>query len=117
MEHHMAIEKDLLDQLLAGRDPKDVFNKDGLVDELKKALSERILNTELDEHLDSDGAGTWAMTLVIQRAEHRDTQAIHAKLDEILHALGASEMKSRGWMRNREPEEIEQRREHMRKDD
>jgi hypothetical protein len=26
MEHHMAIEKDLLDQLLAGRDPKDVFN-------------------------------------------------------------------------------------------
>ena len=48
----MAIEKDLLDQLLAGRDPKDVFNKDGLVDELKKALSERILNTEIDEHLD-----------------------------------------------------------------
>ncbi len=51
----MAIEKELLDQLLAGRDPKDVFNKDGLVDELKKALSERILNTELDEHLDGDG--------------------------------------------------------------
>ena len=37
----MAIEKDLLDQLLAGRNPKDVFNKDGLVDELKKALSRR----------------------------------------------------------------------------
>src|ERR1700691_2011172 len=52
----MAIEKDLLDRLLAGRDPKDLFNKDGLVDELKKALSERILNTELDEHLDGDGA-------------------------------------------------------------
>ena len=51
----MAIEKELLDQLLAGRDPKDVFNKDGLVDELKKALSERMLNTELDEHLDGDG--------------------------------------------------------------
>ena len=50
----MAIEKELLDQLLAGRDPKDVFNKDGLVDELKKALSERILNTELDEHLDGE---------------------------------------------------------------
>jgi low affinity Fe/Cu permease len=26
------------------------------------------------------------MTLVIQRAEHRDTQAIHAKLDELLKA-------------------------------
>ena len=51
----MAIEKDLLDQLLAGRHPKDVFNKDGLVDELKKALSERILNAEIDEHLDGDG--------------------------------------------------------------
>ena len=52
----MAIEKDLLDQLLAGRDPKDVFNKDGLVDELKKALSERILNAEIDEHLDDDSS-------------------------------------------------------------
>jgi len=47
----MAIEKELLDQLLAGRDPRDVFNKDGLVDELKKSLSERILNAEIDEHL------------------------------------------------------------------
>ena len=27
---------------------------------------------------------TWGMTLLIQRAEHRDTQAIHAKLDELL---------------------------------
>jgi putative transposase len=53
----MAIEKDVLDQLLAGRDAKDVFSKDGLVDELKKALSERILNTELDEHLEADNAG------------------------------------------------------------
>ena len=32
----MAIEKDLLDQLLAGRDPKDVFDKDGLVDETEE---------------------------------------------------------------------------------
>jgi hypothetical protein len=37
----MAIEKDVLDQLLACRDPKEVFRK-GLVDELKKALSERV---------------------------------------------------------------------------
>ena len=53
----MAIEKDVLDQLLAGRDPKDVFSKDVLVDELKKALSERILNTELDEHLEAENVG------------------------------------------------------------
>ena len=31
---------------------------------------------------------TWFMTLVIQRAEHRDTQAIRAKLDEMLHVMG-----------------------------
>jgi putative transposase len=32
----MAIEKDILDQLLAGRDPQEVFSRDGLVDELKR---------------------------------------------------------------------------------
>lgn len=50
----MTIDTERLDQFLAGRDPQDLFAKDGLVDELKKALSERILNTELDEHLDSE---------------------------------------------------------------
>jgi putative transposase len=50
----MAIEKDLLDQLLAGRDPNAVFAKDGLLDDLKKALSERILSAELDEHLQDE---------------------------------------------------------------
>jgi low affinity Fe/Cu permease len=34
---------------------------------------------------------TWGMTLVIQRAEHRDTQAIHAKLDELLKVHGDAE--------------------------
>ena len=53
----MAIEKDILDQLLAGRDPQEVFSRDGLVDELKKALSERILNSELDEHLEQERDG------------------------------------------------------------
>ena len=28
------------------------------------------------------------MTLIIRRAEHRDTQAIHAKLDELLRLEG-----------------------------
>lgn len=35
----MVIKKDTLDQLLTGPDPRDVFAKDGLVDELKKALA------------------------------------------------------------------------------
>lgn len=52
----MAIEKEVLDQLLAGRDPQELFAKDGLLDELKKALSERMLSAELDDHLESEGA-------------------------------------------------------------
>ena len=32
----------------------------------------------------------WVMTLLIQRSEHRDTQAIHAKLDELLRASEAA---------------------------
>ena len=39
----MAIKKGTLDELLSGRDPKQVFSKDGLFDELKKALAERVL--------------------------------------------------------------------------
>ena len=39
----MAIDKDLLDRLLSGRDPRELFGSGGLLDELKKALSERIL--------------------------------------------------------------------------
>ena len=46
----------LVDQLLAGADAKTAFDKDGLLDELKKALAERALNAEMDHHLES-GAG------------------------------------------------------------
>lgn len=59
---------------------------------------------------------TWFMTLVIQRAEHRDTQAIHAKLDEMLHALGDA-CNELTRVDEEEPEEIEKRREEMRKND
>src|SRR5215213_2203001 len=44
----------LLDQLLAGADARSAFAKDGLLDELKKALAERALNAEMDHHLDQD---------------------------------------------------------------
>jgi len=52
---------------------------------------------------------TWAMTLVIQRAEHRDTQALQAKLDELIRVNG----KARNDITridDDEPEEIEARR-------
>jgi putative transposase len=41
----------ILDQLLAGADPKTAFDPNGLLDELKKALAERALNAEMDHHL------------------------------------------------------------------
>src|SRR5262245_37365674 len=49
-----SFDPDLLDRLLAGREPKSVLEADGLVGELKKALAERMLNAELSSHLDSE---------------------------------------------------------------
>jgi low affinity Fe/Cu permease len=53
---------------------------------------------------------TWLMTLFIQRSEHRDTQAIQAKLDELLRTqTGAADRLTH--IDEKEPEEIEQVRE------
>ncbi len=41
----------LLDQLLAGADPKTAFDPNGLLDDLKKALAKTALNAEMDHHL------------------------------------------------------------------
>ena len=41
----------VLDQLLADADPQAVFDPNGLLDALKKALAERVLNAEMDHHL------------------------------------------------------------------
>jgi low affinity Fe/Cu permease len=52
---------------------------------------------------------TWLMTLFIQRAEHRDTQAIQAKLDELLRSNSrASDALTH--IDRQEPEEIERAR-------
>ena len=49
----------ILDQLLGGADPKTAFNPNGLLDDLKKALAERVLNAEMDHHLvNGDGGNT-----------------------------------------------------------
>src|SRR5690242_7150587 len=45
----------LLDQLLAGADPKAAFDPGGLLDGLKKAFAERALNAEMDHHLAGEG--------------------------------------------------------------
>ena len=52
----MAVKKELVDELLKDADPKKVFGSEGLLDEIKKALAERMLNAELDEHLAAESA-------------------------------------------------------------
>ncbi|MDI4238050.1 low affinity iron permease family protein [Bradyrhizobium sp. 31Argb] len=56
---------------------------------------------------------TWGMTLVIQRAEHRDTEAIHAKLDELLKASrrASNELMD---IDDKDAEEVEREREEVR---
>ena len=49
-----AIPNALLDQLLAGGDASAAFDQGGLLDSLKKALTERALNAEMDHHLAGD---------------------------------------------------------------
>ena len=44
---------ELLDSLLAGHDPKTVLDSGGLIGDLKKALAERMLQAEMDAHLDA----------------------------------------------------------------
>jgi len=52
---------------------------------------------------------TWLMTLFIQRAEHRDTQAIQAKLDELLRS-NTNASNELVHIDRKEPEEIERNR-------
>jgi putative transposase len=47
----------VLDQLLAGADAKTAFDPNGLIDDLKKALAERVLNAEMDHHLAGEEPG------------------------------------------------------------
>lgn len=59
---------------------------------------------------------TWFMTLFIQRAEHRDTQAIQAKLDELLHAQ-AQARNALTHIDEEEPEDIARHRQNARRND
>jgi low affinity Fe/Cu permease len=59
---------------------------------------------------------TWMMTLFITRTEHRDTQAIHAKIDELLRA--SSDAKTELIeLDTRDVEEIEEHRSQTRRRD
>ena len=56
------------------------------------------------------------MTLFIKRAEHRDTQAIQAKLDGLLRAHGGAKTEL-AQIDREEPEEIEEHRKKMENED
>jgi putative transposase len=47
----------IVDQLLAGTNAATIFDPNGLLDGLKKALAERVLNAEMDQHLAGDEPG------------------------------------------------------------
>ena len=48
------ISNEVLDELLAGEDPRIAFLNGGVVDDLKRAVAERALNAEMELHLESE---------------------------------------------------------------
>ena len=52
MARDTKIDSAVLDALLKDRDPRKVFDSDGLLGDLKKALADRMLDAEMDHHLD-----------------------------------------------------------------
>jgi low affinity Fe/Cu permease len=70
-----------------------------------------VLNPETFDWHAVATVATWFMTLIIQRAEHRDTQAIHARLDELLRVDGNARSELTR-LDEQEPETIEKHREH-----
>ena len=52
----MAIKNEIVDELLKDVDLKKVFSSEGLLSDIKKALAERMLNAELDDHLQNEAA-------------------------------------------------------------
>lgn len=81
-----AIPNELLDQLLAGGAASAAFEQGGLLDSLKKALTERALNAEMDHHLaadDSGGTSRFVTRTALNRTlgEHRQGAAVGALSD------------------------------------
>lgn len=52
----MSIRSELIDELLAGQDPSSVMRQEGLLGALKKALLNRMMAAEFEQHLTSDRA-------------------------------------------------------------
>ena len=77
----MTIRDEIIDELLSGQDPQAVFSKDGLLDVLKKALAERVLNAELDHHLAEERAQVGLETPRNHRNGHSRKTVLSGKLE------------------------------------
>lgn len=85
----MAIDKDVLDQLLAGRGPGELFAKDGLLDELKKAPSEHMLSAAACSFRDGTKSSRREDGVGNARAAHSATPCWrHTPRRSMLYAAG-----------------------------
>jgi putative transposase len=95
----------ILDQLLAGADPKTAFDPNGLLDELKKALAERALNAEMDHHLASEEPGNsrngYGRKTVVTDTARIDLEVPRDRDDKIIsmYARGMSTREITGHLR------------------
>jgi putative transposase len=96
----------ILDQLLAGADPKTAFDPNGLLDELKKALAERALNAEMDHHLASEEPGNsrngYGRKTVVTDTARIDLEVPRDRDDKIIsmYARGMSTREITGHLRD-----------------
>ena len=66
-QEKLKISNDLLDAMLVGvRTQDDLWGKDGIITQINKALLERILNAEMDFHLNVNYI-LFLLVLLIQR--------------------------------------------------
>ena len=57
-QQRIQISNELLDNMLVGvKTQEDLFGKDGVITQLNKAILERILNAEMDFHLEDTQSG------------------------------------------------------------
>jgi len=82
----------LLDQLLDGADPRSAFDPNGVLDALKKALAERMLNAEMDEGITPDTClGAWAAAQQdLLKALYAYEQAREAQMEDMLGTAKAT---------------------------
>src|SRR5437764_14523475 len=96
----------VLDQLLAGADPKAAFDPNGLIDDLKKALAERVLNAEMDHHLAGEEPGNrrngYGKKTVITDTGQIELEVLRDELldGEIFYTLREAQIIIESWRRH-----------------